>query len=870
MIYAEIAVNIPQVAGVFHYHLPRRLEGRVHPGHLVVVPFGRQRVQGVVLRMLPEPEISETRPVLDLVDPNLVLTPTQIALAKEMADMTLSPLAECIGVMLPAGLAQEADVLYQVAPAPSTGQAAEAYKPNEIESRLLKLLEKRGPLRGRQIDGALPRIDWRPATRGLERRGLIQVESVLPPPQVRPKSVRTVQLACQPEAAEAELPSLARGGAALARRQAMLRFLLREPGPVEVAWVYAESGGGPEDLNALAERGLVLLGESEVWRDPLAQLEVLPSEPPALTPDQAAAWQAIDQALGEAAAGRPTPPFLLHGVTGSGKTEIYLRAVEACLALGKGAIILVPEIALTPQTVRRFVSRFPGRVGLYHSRLSPGERYDTWRRARLGSISAMVGPRSALFLPFPSLGLIVVDECHDDSYAQEERPFYHARQMAVVYARLAGAVCLLGSATPDIVSRYRADGSIPQWAGQPPYRYLSLPARILAHRQVVQAQVERLGLASHYQPYSGQAETIDLPPVQVVDMRQELKAGNRAIFSRALQAALAHTLKQGQQAILFLNRRGTATYVFCRDCGYVLRCPRCDIPLTYHEEGLRPERASTDAPEAQPTAHPPPPQLICHRCGYERKLPKRCPQCDGVNIRHFGIGTERVEAEVRALFPEARTQRWDSETTRQKGAHEIILSHFASRRTDVLIGTQMVAKGLDLPMVTLVGVVLAEVGLHLPDYRAAERTFNLLTQVAGRAGRSPLGGQVILQTFDPGHYVIEAAARHDDAAFYRKELAYRRQIGYPPFSRLVRLEFRHSDPDLAEAEAQRLAGQVRAWLEAEDRRATEMIGPVPCFFARTGGLYRWQIILRGPDPASLLRNRPLERWQVEVDPVSLL
>jgi primosomal protein N' (replication factor Y) len=511
-------------------------------------------------------------------------------------------------------------------------------------------------------------------------------------------------------------------------------------------------------------------------------------------------------------------------------------------------------------------------VGLYHSNLSVGERYDTWRRARAGAISVVVGPRSALFMPFPNLGLIVVDELHDDSYYQEESPpFYHAREAAVLYAGLANALCLMGSATPDVGSRYRADENAPLWEGRPPYRCLSLPSRILAHRQTVQSLVERLGLASRFQPFDGQAETIDLPPVRAVDMRQELKAGNRSIFSRALQAALARVLEGGQQAILFLNRRGTATYIFCRDCGHSLKCPQCDIPLTYHMESGSAQAGPEDqAAEQSPHSPPADPRLICHRCGYRRKLPKICPQCGGRNIRHFGTGTERVEAEVRALFPEARTQRWDYETTRQKGAHEIILSHFASRRTDVLIGTQMVAKGLDLPLVTLVGVVLADVGLNLPDYRAGERTFSLLTQVAGRAGRSPLGGQVILQTFDPGHYAIQAAARHDYAAFYQRELEYRRQMGYPPFSRLVRLEIRRYDPDQAEAEAVRLADQVRGWLEKEDRRATEMIGPAPCFYARTAGSYRWQIILRGPDPASLLRNRPLEGWQVEVDPVSLL
>ena len=372
---------------------------------------------------------------------------------------------------------------------------------------------------------------------------------------------------------------------------------------------------------------------------------------------------------------------------------------------------------------------------------------------------------------------------------------------------------------------------------------------ILAHRETVQNYTRRLGLPSRYRPTGEQAEMTDLPPVEVVDMRAELKNGNRSIFSLALQQALREVIEKEQQAILFLNRRGTATYVFCRDCGHSLECPRCDMPLTFH--GAR--RA-----------------LTCHHCGYTRNRPKTCPQCGSTRIRHFGTGTERVEAEAQALLPQARTLRWDWETTRKKGAHALILGQFASHRADILIGTQMLAKGLDLPLVTLVGVVLADVGLHLPDYRAGERVFQVLTQVSGRAGRSPLGGQVVLQTFDPEHYVIQAAAGHDYTAFYRQELEHRRRLRYPPFARLVRLELRHHDADRAEAEARRMAAQIRHWIAAGGRRATEIIGPAPCFFARVSGRFRWQIILRGPDPATLLQNQKLGGWRVETNPQALL
>lgn len=853
--YLEIAVNVPQVAGVFHYHIPPELEGNAGPGHLVRVPFGKQIVQGVVLREVSQPSVAETRAVLDLVDPLPVFTQAQIHLAEKLAQETLAPLADMIGMMLPPGLSQKAETEYSLLTIPD---GVDAGPVNETQRRVQALLARRGPLRTSQLAMAFPKSEWRPAARGLLRRGLVSARSILSPPTVQPKYVRTAQLACPPKEAEAALPKLGRAGtAALERRQAMLRFLLREPGPVNVSWVYAESGGQLADLRMLAEGGLVILSETEIWRDPLDKLDFQPTQAPPLTRDQQAVWSEVEKCIGEAARGGKVAPMLLHGVTGSGKTEVYLKAVAETLRLGRQAIVLVPEIALTPQTVRRFVSRFPGRVGLMHSRLSPGERYDTWRRARLGKLDVIVGPRSALFTAFQRLGLIVVDECHDDSYYQQDAPHYHAVRAAAQYAGLAGAVCLLGSATPDITSTYLA--SQRQW------RYLYLPARILAHREAVQAQAERLQATSRYRPLEALAEMADLPPVKLVDMRQELRQGNRSIFSRDLIEALEMTLSRGQQAILFLNRRGAATYVFCRECGHTLKCPRCDLPLTFHQarEGIAIEEADgEETPGRQ--------DLLCHHCGYRRKQPEKCPECGSRQIRQFGTGTERVEEEVLRLFPKARTLRWDADSTRQKGAHEVILSHFSAHRADVLVGTQMLAKGLDLPLVTLVGAVLADVGLSLPDYRAAERTFQVLTQVAGRAGRSLLGGQVVLQTFQPEHYAIQAASRHDYRAFYHQELAFRRELGYPPFAQVVRLEYRHADAYQAEQAAGAMAAQLRGWLEAGERRATYMAGPAPCFFARLGGMHRWQIVLRGPDPASLLRGRILGEWRVEVNPTSLL
>ncbi len=839
--FVQVAVNVPGVSGVFDYHLPADLAGRVLPGCLVEVSFNRRAVQGIVLRARDESDVAETLPVQALLDPLPVLTPHQMRLAEWIAATYFAPPAACLTVMLPPGLSQMADTLYSLAASPPPPGLS------DIQQRIITEITRRGDLRGRQLDAAFPHGRWKEAAAALVRRNVLLSSSVLPPPAVRPRVVRTARLACSPQEAEARLADAKRlSDAVRGRRQAMLDFLAREGNAVEAPWIYAQSGGALSDLHWLADAGCVILSEEEVWRDPLAELDFTPQSIPALTGDQQRVWNTLQNALQAAAAGTPQKPHILHGVTGSGKTEIYLQAVAETLRLGRQAIILVPEIALTPQTVRRFMARFPGQVGLVHSRLSAGERYDTWRRARAGLLPVIVGPRSALFTPLPNPGLIVVDECHESSYYQDDfPPPYHAVQAAAQYGKLTGAVVLLGSATPEVGMLYHARRL--NWP------VLELPARILAHRQAVQAQMDHLHLTPPPLAADGPAAALPLPPVEVVDMREELKTGNRSILSRALSGELHRVLEAGQQAILFLNRRGTATYVFCRECGYSLRCPRCDLPLTLH----------SDSPASA--------RLTCHQCGYTRQPPARCPQCHSSAFGRYGTGTERVEQVIHEEFPNAAVLRWDAETTRQKDAHELILSHFSRHQADLLIGTQMLAKGLDLPLVTLVGVILADVGLHLNDYRAGERTFQLLTQVAGRAGRSPLGGRVILQTFEPENYVIQAAAQHDYAGFATAELEKRRAIQYPPFARLVRLEFRGESSEQAQAEAQRAAGLLEHWRSEGQFHATRLVGPAPCFYARRDGQYRWQIVLAGPDPSALLRGHALPpAWRVQVDPPDML
>jgi primosomal protein N' (replication factor Y) len=827
--YVEVAVNLPQISSLFDYHLTDDLREVVFPGSLVTVPFGKQTLQGVVWRFTEHPEVAETKAVLSVLDPKPVLTPAQLGLAEWLSENTLAPLAQCFALMLPPGLSKQADTLYQLNRPALEGQAL-----TPLQQRIADLLERRGALRGRQMDNSLRNQAWRPAALQMQRRGWLTGQSVLPPPSVQPRLARTVALAVPPGEIEARLgvpPKAANRANAFRRRRAILDFLAGESEPVQLAWVYAAAQGGNfADLEALAELDLIALSESEVWRDPLEAIEAaaITSTPLPLTADQQRAWNALQPALNAAVTGRAPLPHVLYGVTGSGKTELYLYAVAEALRRGRSAVVLVPEISLTPQTARRFAARFPGQVGLIHSRLSEGERYDTWRRARMGQLPIIVGPRSALFAPLPNLGLIVLDEFHDQSYYQDEMPpAYSALETALSLARLTGSLLVLGSATPDVTLMARA------------YKHnwpvLRLPQRAPAHRQFAAP---------------GEVEAPPpLPRIQIVDLRQELKAGNRSIFSRSLQAALQETLDQQHQAILFLNRRGTATYVFCRDCGEALKCPRCDLPLTFHA--------------AQGG-------LVCHTCNYRRQMPQRCPACKSTQIRQMGLGTERVEAEAQAAFPQARVLRWDAETARQKDAHELLLTHFSNHQADILVGTQMIAKGLDLPLVTLVGVILAEVGLQMPDFRAGERAFQLLTQVAGRAGRSPLGGQAIIQTYQPDHYAIQAAARQDYDGFLSQELAYRRKLRFPPYTRLARLELRDSDPARAEKNAQVLGQRLQDWIAAARSSSVEMIGPAPCFFSRQNGLYRWQIILRSSDPAALLRGRDLSGWLVEIDPPSLL
>ncbi|GAB4202450.1 MAG: primosomal protein N' [Roseiflexaceae bacterium] len=687
------------------------------------------------------------------------------------------------------------------------------------------------------------------------------------------------------------------------------------PQPYPLLAVYKATGASNATVQALERRGLVELSTREVRRDPLAGDDVPPDIPPPLSPAQERAWRELaaalearglgletrglgleagdvglgtrdlrleardlglgantDQADNDAIDGTtpqasslkpqtsseaPLASFLLHGVTGSGKTEVYLRAIGRAMRLGRQALVLVPEIALTAQLVRRFAARFPGMLAVLHSGLSLGERYDEWRRLRSGEARLAIGSRSAVFAPMPELGLIIVDEEHETSYKHDGSPRYHARDAARRLAELTGSVLILGSATPALETFAAAR------AGR--LRLLSMP--------------ERVGM-SYDANGLPRPRSLPLPPVRIIDMRRELQQGNRSIFSRQLQDALRRALERNEQAVLFLNRRGAASFIMCRDCGHVISCPNCTTPLAVHYDEDAPPNDPHPAARGQPSAgrqsHPAvvggrASLMVCHSCNYRALAPLHCPACWSQRIKSFGVGTQRVAEEVGLLFPEARVLRWDRDSVTRKGDHSRMLDRFLNREADVLVGTQMIAKGLDLPLVSVVGVITADTALNLPDFRAGERTFQLLTQVAGRAGRRGDQALVIIQTYTPDHYALLAAQEHDYAAFYSQEIAFRRQTHYPPFGRLVRFIYSGPSDSRCQREAERLAAELRALAEHLDLPGWGLVGPAPAFFHRQRNRFRWHLVLRAPDPAPLLAALRLPPgWVLDVDPVHVL
>ena len=814
MRYAEVSVNSPIAQRqTFSYSIPSGLS--IEVGQAVWVPFGNKLLQGIVLELRDYPAVEETREIAGIIEPRPILSLSHVSLARWISEYYLSPLFDAVALMLPPGFERKALTFIS---SPSIPDDFNLSSLTTDQRQAFELIQQQGRIDLRHLEKTFGKKKAQTTVSQLVRQGLAARSYEIEPVKAKPKVEPYLSLAVGADKAQQELAMLCKKGAN--KQAALLNFLVQQSKPVPLAEARQRINCNKVVADALVSKGLVTVQHIQVKREPISYRDITPSHPLTLTAAQKSALNSIQSSLSETAKGRTSPAvFLLHGVTGSGKTEIYLQALAETVKLGKRGIVLVPEIALTPQTIERFASRFPHKVAILHSKLSLGEQFDEWQRIRDGEFDVVIGPRSAIFAPQPDLGLIVIDEEHEWTYKQQDKsPRYHARQTAIKLAELTDAVVILGSATPDVETFYRAERG--------DYCLLQLPERVTP------------------------TEGSPLPRVEVVDLKDELKSGNRSLFSRSLSQSIAKAVARKEQVILFLNRRGAASFIQCRNCGFVLRCKRCDVPLTYHL--------------AEDT-------LVCHQCNYRIPAPQDCPRCLSRRIKFLGTGTQKLEQEASYAFAQARLLRWDSDATRQKNSHQEILRKFRTQQADILIGTQMITKGLDLPQVTLVGVIDADTGLNLPDFRAGERTFQLLSQVAGRAGRGPSGGHVIIQTYSPEHYAIQAAANHDYVSFYNKEIAFRRQLHNPPFTQLARLIYVHTNDALCQREAERMKRLLIDERDSKGIADLSLIGPAPAFIHRQRGRFRWQLILRGTDLSTFLSSIPIPKgWSVDIDPIGLV
>ncbi|MGF1936666.1 MAG: primosomal protein N' [Nostoc sp. ChiQUE02] len=821
--WVEVLVDCPGSTGLFIYRLPAQLE--IKPGDILSVPFGAQQLGAIAIRLLVQPNVDlppeKIREVEDIVSVGFFPS-AYWELLNRVAAYYYTPLIQVIRVALPPGLLGRSQRRIRLVGGRGAGGSGYLLASADPLAFLTPTARQVWELLQGQPAGDYSFVylqqKVKSAYRGIRellRFGL--VESYLEPPRLtRPKLQKAVTLI---GTIDDDLTT---------RQREILEVLRRHGGELWQNELLQICNASSSILKTLAQKGYIVVEEREVLRTEQGPALVGDSAK-SLTTAQASALETIRRLDG-------FTQVLLHGVTGSGKTEVYLQAIAPLLNQGKSALVLVPEIGLTPQLTDRFRARFGNKVSVYHSALSDGERYDTWRQMLAGEPQVVIGTRSAVFAPLPNLGLIILDEEHDSSFKQDSPiPTYHARTVAQWRAELENCPLVLGSATPSLESwvsvRRQEVGGRGQGAGgreQGAY-YLSLPERINSR---------------------------PLPPVEIVDMRQELQQGNRSIFSRSLQAALQELQERKQQGILFIHRRGHSTFVSCRSCGYVLECPHCDVSLAYHH-------TEEKAPEL----------LRCHYCNYARSHPKFCPDCSSPYLKFFGSGTQRVTQELARQFPELRLIRFDSDTTRNKGSHRTLLTKFANGEADLLVGTQMLTKGLDLPQVTLVGVVAADGLLNLSDYRASERAFQTLTQVAGRAGRGEDPGRVIVQTYTTEHQVIAAVRSHDYQSFSEAELEQRQALNYPPYGRLILLRLSSLDP----IQVQNTAQIIATALSTEEE--FEILGPAPASILRVANRYRWQILIKF-DPDALPQ---LPDWQevrslcpssvsltIDVDPINIM
>ncbi|MEC1749296.1 primosomal protein N' [Bacillus mojavensis] len=789
MNFAEVIVDVStkNIDRPFDYKIPDHLKGMIKTGMRVIVPFGPRKIQGFVTAVKDTSDLSgkSVKEVEDLLDLTPVLTEELMNLSSWLSDKTLSFKITALQAMLPAALKAKYEKELKIA------------EGADIPPQVERLFSETKSL----LYSDIPDHDTLKIIQKQVQKGHIDVTY-----KVAQKANKKMVRYIQANAGKDELSKQAEGlSRQAAKQQAILHFFMTETegAKIPAADLCKKTDASSATIKTLIQKGLLKETYEEVYRDPYQDKMFKKTEPLPLTDEQSAAFQPIRRALDN----NKHQVFLLHGVTGSGKTEVYLQSIEKVLAKGKEAIVLVPEISLTPQMVHRFKGRFGSQVAVMHSGLSTGEKYDEWRKIHRKEVRLVVGARSAIFAPFENLGMIIIDEEHESSYKQEEMPRYHAKEVAIKRAEHHRCPVVLGSATPTLESYARAQKGV--------YELLSLKHRV--NHQV-------------------------MPEVSLVDMREELRNGNRSMFSIELMEKLEETIAKGEQAVLFLNKRGYSSFVMCRDCGYVPQCPHCDISMTYHRSGQR---------------------MKCHYCGHEEPVPHTCPECGSDHIRFFGTGTQRVEEELTKVLPHARVIRMDVDTTSRKGAHEKLLSAFGEGKADILLGTQMIAKGLDFPNVTLVGVLSADTTLHIPDFRSAEKTFQLLTQVSGRAGRHEKPGNVIIQTYTPSHYSIQLTKTHDYETFYQQEMAHRREQSYPPYYYLALVTVSHEEVAKAAVTAEKIAHFLKANCGAD----TKILGPSASPIARIKDRYRYQCVIKYKQETqiSALLKKILEHYKREIE-----
>ncbi len=819
--FAEVAIPL-NVHQTFTYRLPDSFGASAKPGCRVLVPFGKQLLTGYVIEVYQRLEETgqdsegfEIKDVEELFDIEPLVTPELLELTKWIADYYYAPWGEVIKSCLPAGINAEAETIVSITSEGRAVLAASSAKSSRSSTKMqaLAAVAEEGMITASALAKQFNKARAAALIRELERSGYITVTRQMQSAQVKPKRQQAVRLI---ERAPIE------GSKPLNELQEkVIRILFDSPGPMAFAQLTEMAGVSGSVIRTLEKRGFLEVFTREVRRDPLAYLKHHHnSDGAGLTPKQQFAFDQIAAKLddGKYAA------FLLHGVTGSGKTEIYLRAMRAALNKGKTALMLVPEISLTPMFARRLRANFGDAVAILHSSLSDGERLDEWNRIRQGEARVCIGARSAVFAPLENIGLIVVDEEHEASYKQDETPRYHGRDTAIMRANRAQAVVILGSATPSMESFHNAQTS--------KYHYIKLDER-----------------------FGGRG----LAKVEVVDMREVFtRHGKQQVFSDEMKDAIRENHERGEQTLVLLNRRGFSSFTLCRSCGHTARCTNCDVTLTFHKIEAR---------------------LICHYCNHQEGVPRKCPECEGPFIYYIGEGTEQIEALLKEMNPQMRISRLDRDTTRRRGAFEKLLNEFATGDIDLMVGTQMIAKGHDFHNVTLVCVVSVDAGLGMPDFRSAERTFQLLTQVAGRAGRGEKAGRVIIQSYHTEHYALEYAREQNYERFYEYEINFRRNMRYPPFVALINGLVKHTEFAKAASLATDLARSIKT---ADKENVLRVLGPAPAPIARLKGEHRLQVLIKtryrrqAREALDAAMSEMKESGQdlrmvtVEVDPVSLM